>query len=41
MYKIIMFFNWVVEYCSYIEYVYFDDDDMFFYIDNLVSYFKV
>lgn len=40
-YKTIMSFNWVVEHCSHIEHVYFDDDDMFLHIDNLASYLKV
>lgn len=37
-YKTIMTFNWVVKYCNNVKHVYFDDDDMFLHIDNLVSF---
>lgn len=40
-YKTIMAFNWVVQHCSHFKYVYFDDDDMFLHIDNLLKYAKI
>ncbi|XP_048727056.1 beta-1,3-galactosyltransferase brn-like [Ostrea edulis] len=40
-YKAIMTFNWVVENCNHFRYVYFDDDDMFLHLDNLVKHVKM